>query len=82
MESNRIGEFWHVNPLGARWSGASGAIGGPEGNWVFQVHGDVGQQLWQQVWDTRARLEFPANALGAHSFHPWGRENKIYKYKE
>lgn len=31
------------------------------------------QLLWDpvvQVLDTRVRLEFPANALGAHSFHP------------
>lgn len=28
-----------------------------------------------QVLDTRARLEFPANALGARSFHPWEEKN-------
>lgn len=34
------------------------------------------QVVVQQLWDTRVRLEHPANALGARNFHPWGREDK------
>lgn len=59
-----MGDVEDLKHVGSGTSGAQGVVWQP-----------AQRAPWaQQAWGTRERLEFPANALAAHNFHPSGKK--------